>query len=195
MEGRKESKEKRGEKVRKKEEQGIARQAAFGKSKAARTTSTKTYKKGNKKEENGQNERKREKERTSIKSDGDSQSEVYSERKGDYRIERVGREGWSEKGDIPSADGSSISPACYSQSDGMFINRLISEIGVRLRTIAGSDSSIAIKHKSIISIWPLRACRTFRLHRSRSFPLFIPYTCRYTYTVKGRREDHTVYVR
>lgn len=39
----------------------------------------------------------------------------------------------------------------------MFINRLISEIGVRLRTIGGAvDSSIAIKHKSIISIWPLR---------------------------------------
>ena len=62
-----------------------------------------------------------------------------------------------EKGDIPSADGSSIPPACYSRSDGMFINRLISEIGVRLRTIGGAvDSSIAIKHKSIISIWPLR---------------------------------------
>lgn len=59
-------------------------------------------------------------------------------------------------------DGSSISPACYSRSDGMFINRLISEIGVRLRTIAGADSSIAIKRKSIISIWPLCVCRTFR---------------------------------
>lgn len=42
----------------------------------------------------------------------------------------------------------------------MFINRLISEIGVRLRTIGGAvDSSIAIKHKSIISIW----ATTFRL--------------------------------
>ena len=104
------------------------------------------------------------------------------------------RRGWSEKGDIPSADGSSISPACYSRSDGMFINRLISEIGVRLRTIAGPDSSIAIKHKSIISIWPLCACRTFRLRRSRSLSfslslyVFIPYTCTYTYSHSEEKE-------
>lgn len=85
-------------------------------------------------------------------------------------------------GDIPSArrDGSSISPACYSRSDGMFINRLISEIGVRLRTIGGADSSIAIKHKSIISIWPLRACRTFSLRRS--YPALYTHVPVYTWT-------------
>jgi hypothetical protein len=39
----------------------------------------------------------------------------------------------------------------------MFINRLIWKIGGWFRVVAGHGSSIAIKHKSIISTRPLRA--------------------------------------
>jgi len=74
--------------------------------------------------------------------------------------------------DVLSLDGSSISlpPRGYSRSDGMFINRLIWKIGGWFRVVAGHGSSIAIKHKSIISTRPLRARARARARVGRAFP-------------------------
>jgi len=68
-----------------------------------------------------------------------------------------------------------------SRSDGMFINRLIWKIGGWFRVVAGHGSSIAIKHKSIISTRPLRARARARARRP-----CIPSVC-----TSSRRHAHT----
>lgn len=67
----------------------------------------------------------------------------------------------------------------FARSDGMFINRLISEIGAGgSASSPGRLLSIAIKHKSIISIWPLRA----RARARRPYILSVCHPRRHTRT-------------
>lgn len=89
--------------------------------------------------------------RSSVKQRGQN-----DERGNGWQKEELKKSGRSKKNKTPrySIDGSSISLTWYSRSDGMFINRLISEIGGWFRVVAGQVPRLRLNIKVLFQSGP-----------------------------------------